>query len=687
VARLSPGSNEWQRIVGGPLTPVAACTHDGELIVANALAVWAWNGATWRRLGEQLVSGSSLSSVVSHDGVLYAGGNFGAWGGNVVRALASWNGAAWVEVIPMREISNVRTMAVLNGDLWVVGAKLVGQSFPGPLVLSGGSWRSIQRLNGQTQSAVCVFRGDVYLGGSELTDTKLYFEAEPDGRWANYPLVKWSAGEWKPVGAWDHFWMVGNIAGLEVGGDEMMVVTPEFVPFPWVGYGGDDYVGRVPRWAEGRWQREQYMNAGFVAFATWFNGHLVVASEGMHSWDPATGLETTSVVQWDTGDAWESFGASMRGSPEGIWAHDGGLFVFGRNLGPVGVEERHHSWMWRQEQWHPVRGDKPFGFAAFRGEVMASVMYATNEGQRSAFATVMGDELIRFAEASPENVLVWSMLEFNNELVVAGDFADIDGVPARGIASWDGGRWVALDRGLPSDPVRPWTGCDVRALVSLDDDLFALGSFQSTWFFARWDGAQWRVLHESSSAPWGQFLRVVNGRILMPGRMSPHYRGNMAIAQWGPRQGPSIVVHPVETSACPNSPTSLTVHATGTGPLRYQWRRDGQPLRNDQRIRGIGMPTLRIENLRREDVGRYDCVVSNVCGEVVTSQATIELACCADFDGDGDVGTDADIEAFFACLGGDCCPTCGSADFDGDGDTGTDADTEAFFRVLGGGAC
>jgi len=59
----------------------------------------------------------------------------------------------------------------------------------------------------------------------------------------------------------------------------------------------------------------------------------------------------------------------------------------------------------------------------------------------------------------------------------------------------------------------------------------------------------------------------------------------------------------------------------------------------------------------------------------------------ADFDGDGDTGTDLDIEAFFACLGGDCCAMCGSADFDTDGDTGTDLDIEAFFRVLGGGGC
>ncbi len=61
----------------------------------------------------------------------------------------------------------------------------------------------------------------------------------------------------------------------------------------------------------------------------------------------------------------------------------------------------------------------------------------------------------------------------------------------------------------------------------------------------------------------------------------------------------------------------------------------------------------------------------------------------ADFDNDGDTGTDADIEAFFACLAGSCCGTCWTlgADFNGDGDIGTDADIESFFRGLAGGAC
>jgi hypothetical protein len=61
----------------------------------------------------------------------------------------------------------------------------------------------------------------------------------------------------------------------------------------------------------------------------------------------------------------------------------------------------------------------------------------------------------------------------------------------------------------------------------------------------------------------------------------------------------------------------------------------------------------------------------------------------ADFNGDGDFGTDQDIEAFFACLAGNCCATCypGGADFNADGDVGTDQDIESFFRVLAGGPC
>lgn len=93
-----------------------------------------------------------------------------------------------------------------------------------------------------------------------------------------------------------------------------------------------------------------------------------------------------------------------------------------------------------------------------------------------------------------------------------------------------------------------------------------------------------------------------------------------------------------------------------------------------------------------EDVGH-----SQILGRSFAATFTFEdrttallvgtLGCSADFNSDGDIGTDADIEAFFACLAGNCCPTCAPADFNRDGDIGDDADIEAFFRVLAGGHC
>jgi hypothetical protein len=77
-------------------------------------------------------------------------------------------------------------------------------------------------------------------------------------------------------------------------------------------------------------------------------------------------------------------------------------------------------------------------------------------------------------------------------------------------------------------------------------------------------------------------------------------------------------------------------------------------------------------------------------GGTCTGPASCPPVCgSADFNCDGDVGTDSDIEAFFACLSGSCpgLPCISNADFNGDGDVGTDGDIEAFFRVLGGGSC
>jgi hypothetical protein len=101
---------------------------------------------------------------------------------------------------------------------------------------------------------------------------------------------------------------------------------------------------------------------------------------------------------------------------------------------------------------------------------------------------------------------------------------------------------------------------------------------------------------------------------------------------------------------------------------------------------GLARVSLAVLGERLYIAGEFYNIGSTVADHFAYIEAC-PRTCTADFNYDGDAATDADIEAFFACLAGNCCPNCASADFNGDGDVGNDADIESFFRVLAGGTC
>jgi len=142
---------------------------------------------------------------------------------------------------------------------------------------------------------------------------------------------------------------------------------------------------------------------------------------------------------------------------------------------------------------------------------------------------------------------------------------------------------------------------------------------------------------------------------------------------------PSITLQPGDATACVGQQVTFTVDGTSLDPIGFQWRHEGIP------IPGAASATFSL-SADPASSGEYDCLLTNPCGSAPSRAALLRVN-SADFNNDGDSGTDADIEAFFACIAGHCCPTCGSPDFNNDGDTATDADIESFFRVLGGGPC
>ena len=66
-----------------------------------------------------------------------------------------------------------------------------------------------------------------------------------------------------------------------------------------------------------------------------------------------------------------------------------------------------------------------------------------------------------------------------------------------------------------------------------------------------------------------------------------------------------------------NNPVQMTCEATGSPTSDIAWTRDGQPLTGNATEGAylVSNGALRIDRVRMEDAGRYECVASNVAGQ------------------------------------------------------------------------
>lgn len=84
-------------------------------------------------------------------------------------------------------------------------------------------------------------------------------------------------------------------------------------------------------------------------------------------------------------------------------------------------------------------------------------------------------------------------------------------------------------------------------------------------------------------------------------------------------EGPALSVQPLSSVACASSSAMLSVSATGTAPLTYQWYKGGIA------VAGGISNTYIIGSSTSSDAGSYYCKVSNACGFVNSNAATLTV--------------------------------------------------------------
>ncbi len=69
----------------------------------------------------------------------------------------------------------------------------------------------------------------------------------------------------------------------------------------------------------------------------------------------------------------------------------------------------------------------------------------------------------------------------------------------------------------------------------------------------------------------------------------------------------------------------LSVVASGSPPLSYQWRRNSAIVSNGPRVSGATTPTVTVTNAQFGDSGSWDCLVSSACGPHATNAAVVTV--------------------------------------------------------------
>lgn len=504
-----------------------------------------WDGANWAALGSGVDNMVMALTWVGNQ--LYAGGYFEMAGGNPASRLAVWDGGAWSEfhggasdavtsiapdglgiaiagwftaVGPITQTVSARAVARWNGSDWSApGGGIAPPGWARALAAAGGNLYAagtfttaggipanhIARWDGATWaplgsglsqtsgafdvSALVAGAGRVYVGGA--FDRAGGITAPNIARWDS------SGGAWSALGQ--------GINDDRIGDAEVSAVVRALLPV-----GGDMIAAGHYREAGGarvnaisRWNNAA---GGWSAVGGGLGGDASVYALAMYGSDlyaggaftDAGGMSALNIARWNSASgAWSPLGSGINGFVSAIAAGPGKVYVGGGFQQAGGVPANYLA-EWDGVGWQPL-GD---GVISYGPSVLALEL-AGNDlfigGQFTSLSGTIATSLGRWNTLTRQYSdiggvggcfkagclapRVYALESSGADLFVAGDFTSAGGVPANGIAAWNGATWSALGAGVNGP---------VYGIAAGPFELYAVGAFTMAGgapanHIARWD--------------------------------------------------------------------------------------------------------------------------------------------------------------------------------------------------------
>jgi hypothetical protein len=572
-----------------------------------------WNGTDWVDLQG---ANRGVNSMCFFDGTLFAGGSFDSIGGVPAERIARLDGASWSEVGGgLGPISGVLAMSVhsnqlvLGGFIESAGAVDVGNV----ATWNGVEWGALGSLPPGV-STLSSSGGQLLAGGPNM-------------------VARWNGQSWEfptpPV--------EGSPSSIVTLGTDLVVAGP--IAFrnaagtaPAALYvaklSNDVWVPLMPL-GGGMQGLVSLDGFGYVGSLAAYRGHVIAAGTFQYAGSPSGWEPVDRMAEW-TGTEWAPF--PLPANFEFVTAlvsERDTLYAAGySNQDPLTPA------IWRHDgtEWEPL-GTQP-GF-----------VYAMTTYQGSIVASFGGPLVLRWTGSEWEEIgraegggypIVWSMVEWDGKLVVAGRFQSVDQVPCSNIAAWNGYVWEPIGPGLPSPPnfqdglvrslgvadgnlaatkdgingVTYWSGTAWERLGSLQGSqayLFQAGQylFVSGYLYdeqaphelslARWHQDAWVDLGSGTNSPVS-CVAALGTSVYMGGFISEAGgKASYAIARWDDVLAPQVT--PVLEAARPNpfatqTAFTYTLPTPGTVRLAIHDVRGREIALIDQGSRSTGSHTV-----------------------------------------------------------------------------------------------
>lgn len=476
-------------------------------ILANNLVRYNFTSNTWSVLGDASSNGvsGSVYALAVFDQDVYVGGRFETAGNVAARGIARWNrqtnrwfvmgsGVAsdvhnWPIVVPYS--GTVYAIAVTATSVYIGGAfEQVGGEFIENLArwdFNAQKWTIPCRLEAEAPNgpvyALHSHDSTLYIGGS--------FSRIGPTTAANVCALNTKDGRLTPMGAG----MNNAVYAISSNGNNVYA-GGAFTQ------AGGSAASHIARWNGTAWSA---MTSGTNANVR----SIIATSEAIFiggTFSSSGGVSTNCVAQWRNGE-WRNMAEGMSNDSLPFvyaMAQVGGRVVGGGRFNSAGTSNAFNvaGWDTLRTEWSALGETVRRNYNGADGPIFTMALHGDDLYIGGDFANAGGVAALRVARYNRKSER-WSSLgtgisgsgafvralavTSTGDLYVGGIFEQAGGIPARGIARWNGTAWSAVSGGV--DGTTPY----VFALQEMNDDILVGGAFSTAGGLPSPKIARWKT--------------------------------------------------------------------------------------------------------------------------------------------------------------------------------------------------